>query len=427
MKDNYILEYAFLLKPKNSFIFFDFNLNSLLKEGDVIDYKIEERYLYNDEEQKLKLKSLKRGINIDKYIFDEEKKFILIAKDENNDNYMVKMPFEIYYKNAFIDDIKQLKVIILFKFAEKIFIIIDLNNLKNKENNKNILGIFEIYYKKEKKIYSTKIMQEIYFNAKNIYINPLDNNKLIINDDMQNIYYITFDNYCLIEKIIQYKMYLSLSPKKYYFYEEDEIIRISCITSKDEISYILVKKPNAKKYESLVNSLISNKLNKLISQNPESFNKEYESIKNNFKEQISQIKKEENNIDDITKYIINVTQNDINNTTNKNNKEINIINNSNRNKTNINNQNLINYRQFNPGNTSLINYENQINHMNPNPIEILNQRNNYINNLNSLNPSNFKNILTSNNVNLYPFAINPNYFVNPQNFNNINLIEFYFH
>ena len=100
-----------------------------------------------------------------------------------------------------------------------------------------------------------------------------------------------------------------------------------------------------------------------------------------------------------------------------------LINNSIRYKTNINNQNLINYRQFNPGNNSLLNYENQINHMNPNPIEILNQRNNYINNLNSLNPSNFKNILNSNNVNLYPFAINPNYFVNPQNFNNINPIN----
>lgn len=442
MKDNYILEYAFLLKPENTFIFFDFNLNSLLKEGDVIDYKIEERYLYNDEEQKLKLKSLKRGINIDQYIFDEGTKFILITRDENNDNYMVKRPFEIYYKNVFIDYIKQPKVFILFKFAEKMFIIIDLNNLENKENNRGILGIFEIKYNKENNIYSTQIIQEIYFNTNNYYINLLDNNKLIINYDMQDIYYITFDNYCLIEKIIQYKIGSLLNSKKYYFYEEDEIIRISCITSKDEISYILVKKPNAKKYESLVNSLISNKLNTLISQTTESFNKEYESIKNNFKEQISQIKKEENNIDDITKYIINVTQNDINNIANKNNKEINIINNSNRNKTNIINQNLINYRQFNPGNTSQINYENQINHMNPfqsqinlnnrnnnqinqinqiNPIDNLHQRNNYnINKLNSLNPSNFKNLLNSNNENLYQFPINPNYFVNWQNFNNIN-------
>ena len=457
LNDNYSLEYAFLAKPDNIFLFFNFNLKSLLNKNndDDIEYKLEERYLSESDKQKILLKKCKRGINIDKYLFLEEDKFILIFKDKSNSKNMAFFPLEIFYRNNV--DINNLKNPFLFKIAEKMFIIIDFaknSNLQKIENieNKAIFGIFEISFNKEKNIFKTELLQEININihSQNYNFIPLSSNKILL-DDKNILYYISFDNNCLVKNIKQYKMDLAKSKgKKYYIYEDNKIIRISCTISKNEIYYILINKPNIKKYESFITSVAKDNLKDLINPYYKSLEKKYESCKNNLNEQNVKEEKKAKEIEKLSEYIIKVTKDD-KKTTNKNNEEINVNNKNNLSRSQIVNMKYtpeqINYinqikninqiqNQINPNNQiNQINQINPLNNIDPriNNINLYNQLNqlnqfnqlnqinqlSQINQINQLNQINNLNLQNSANVNLLPNFINNNSLINQQNYNNI--------
>lgn len=126
--ENNILEYSFISRPDKNFIYLNFNLSSLIN-SDEVECQIEEKSLKDEDKNSVLLKRLKRGINVDKYIIEEEKKFFLIYQDKNNVNNMLMYPYEIIYK----DTIYINKLISQFysKFGEKIYMITDLTDIEN--------------------------------------------------------------------------------------------------------------------------------------------------------------------------------------------------------------------------------------------------------------------------------------------------------
>ena len=107
VKLNNYLELSFLGKPNNAFIFFIFNLSSIINESNKIEYRIEERFLDNSGSQSKKLNKFNRGNNVDKYLFIEENSFYLIYKNINNKERMECHKLEITYKNdSYIQNFK---------------------------------------------------------------------------------------------------------------------------------------------------------------------------------------------------------------------------------------------------------------------------------------------------------------------------------
>ena len=446
--DNNILEYIFLSKPKNVFIYFIFNLSSLINKDD-IEYNIEERNITINDNQKVMLKKFNRGINLDKYLFIEENYYLLIHKDTNNKNNMLLSLFEIYYKNDLY--IKKIKNPFLLKICEKTFMIIDFSKNKDIENKekKLILGIFEIYFNKGKNKYTTQLLQEIYINInpENYNISLISNKALMIINN-NTIYYIKFNNNCLVEKIHQFKlnsrlikefqMDSNIEYNNYYIYEDDKNIRISSSNTKYEIYYFTLNKPDIKVYKSFLNSLLKDKLDNLTMDNYKSLNKQYNSIQKKLNEQSIQLEKNEKMIEDIAQSVIKATtiQDDKNNEIENNDD-----------KTVISNKSQMNYQSFTPEKLSFINQmkqtinlnqiNNQINQINQynqikqnnqqiNPLGVLDPRINQINSfniyqkINQLNQLNNNNIQNQNNVNLLSNLMN-NRLQNSQiSYNNIN-------
>ena len=210
-----------------------------------IKYDLEENPLEPNNNYKVKLKQLKRGLNIDKFLFVEKNFFIFVYKDEKKDK-IVSSPFEIKYN----DELYITKLIspILLKINEKMYIIIDLKKNTNFvfDEGKVVLAIFEIYYNNDKNIFSTKLLNEINFELKseNYKIFPMSTNKIIIYDEY-DLYYITLDENCNFKKEFQYQIN-SLKYNNYYVYKENETIRITSIIN-NEINYYILK--NIPKYE----------------------------------------------------------------------------------------------------------------------------------------------------------------------------------
>ena len=122
-----ILEYAFIQKPKNYFVYLMFNFSSLDKINKELDYKIIKRSLDRNISEKFKLKKFWRGLNNDKFVFIEDKSLQMILKDNNDESKMLSYPFEINYDNRkiFPD-----KVPFLIKILDKMYIIIDISKLE---------------------------------------------------------------------------------------------------------------------------------------------------------------------------------------------------------------------------------------------------------------------------------------------------------
>ena len=120
-----------------------------------IKYDLEEKPLEPNNNYKAKLKQLKRGLNIDKFLFVEKNFFIFVYKDEKKDK-IVSSPFEIKYNDELY--ITKLMSPILLKINEKMYIIIDLKKNTNFvfDEGKVVFAIFEIYYNSDKNIFSTK-------------------------------------------------------------------------------------------------------------------------------------------------------------------------------------------------------------------------------------------------------------------------------
>ena len=445
-----ILEYAFLEKPKNNFLYLIFNLNSISIENNFVECKINIRNLDKNILDKFKLKKFWRGFNNDKFIFIEGKKFYMIAKDQD-DSRMQIYPFEINYENT---KILPNKVTFLVKILDKTYIIVDMSKLGNfNKNNQAILFIFEIYYDVEKNIINTKIIQEIYININskdgNFYSNLISTNKLMIIDD-QMIYYIILNNNCLVDY-----MYLinkkdpKILPRKYNLNSDNEFIRLYIMNSKKccfSCTQINIKERenntnnNKKKkiidinlynYNSYINSSIKNHMNKLIRENRVDFDKNYNSIKINSNAQNEEIDKSGNAIEKLSKIAVEIIEDipqekDASQYNNINNENKKLIYNS-----NISNNYINNSVNENKWPTNILNYINNTNQMykNNNSMAQLNltQNNNQMNNgmyiqrlnqYNQMNENNKMHIID--NSNLIQNSMNNNYIPNNQLYSNIN-------
>lgn len=445
-----ILEYAFLEKPKNNFLYLIFNLNSINIENNFVECKINIRNLDKNILDKFKLKKFWRGFNNDKFIFIEGKKFYMIAKDQD-DSRMQIYPFEINYENT---KILPNKVTFLVKILDKTYIIVDMSKLGNfNKNNQAILFIFEIYYDVEKNIINTKIIQEIYININskdgNFYSNLISTNKLMIIDD-QMIYYIILNNNCLVDYVyLINKKDPKILPRKYNLNSDNEFIRLYIMNSKKccfsctqinikerENNYNNNKKKkiidiNLNNYNSYINSSIKNHMNKLIRENRVDFDKNYNSIKINSNAQNEEIDKSGNAIEKLSKIAVEIIEDipqekDASQYNNINNENKKLIYNS-----NISNNYINNSVNENKWPTNILNYINNTNQMykNNNSMAQLNltQNNNQMNNgtyiqrLNQYNQMNEMNKMhIIDNSNLIQNSMNNNYIPNNQLYSNIN-------
>ena len=283
------LEFVFLEKTKNYFLYFIFDLSAIDVDSNEVDCNIISRTLDQDILQNNKLRKFWRGNNCDKFIFLENKKFKLILKDNNNDSKMQLYPFDINYNKRMI---LPEKIPMICKILDKMYIIIDITKLEEFSNIKNkvILGIFEIYFDEENKIFTTKILQEIHFNVKikanngKYNLNLISNKKVLIGDDSK-LYFIIFNNNCIAESIYPFeKYYPSNNLINYYLNNESTNFRVYMINPKEnkifctKISTIEVNSTNS---NSILNSnIFENKnflkfditektpdINKLISEN----------------------------------------------------------------------------------------------------------------------------------------------------------------
>lgn len=445
-----ILEYAFLEKPKNNFLYLIFNLNSISIENNFVECKINIRNLDKNILDKFKLKKFWRGFNNDKFIFIEGKKFYMIAKDQD-DSRMQIYPFEINYENT---KILPNKVTFLVKILDKTYIIVDMSKLGNfNKNNQAILFIFEIYYDVEKNIINTKIIQEIYININskdgNFYSNLISTNKLMIIDD-QMIYYIILNNNCLVDYVyLINKKDPKILPRKYNLNSDNEFIRLYIMNSKKccfSCTQINIKERenntnnnkkkkiidiNLNNYNSYINSSIKNHMNKLIRENRVDFDKNYNSIKINSNAQNEEIDKSGNAIEKLSKIAVEIIEDipqekDASQYNNINNENKKLIYNS-----NISNNYINNSVNENKWPTNILNYINNTNQMykNNNSMAQLNltQNNNQMNNgtyiqrLNQYNQMNEMNKMhIIDNSNLIQNSMNNNYIPNNQLYSNIN-------
>ena len=445
-----ILEYAFLEKPKNNFLYLIFNLNSISIENNFVECKINIRNLDKNILDKFKLKKFWRGFNNDKFIFIEGKKFYMIAKDQD-DSRMQIYPFEINYENT---KILPNKVTFLVKILDKTYIIVDMSKLGNfNKNNQAILFIFEIYYDVEKNIINTKIIQEIYININskdgNFYSNLISTNKLMIIDD-QMIVYIVLNNNCLVDYVyLINKKDPKILPRKYNLNSDNEFIRLYIMNSKKccfSCTQINIKERenntnnnkkkkiidiNLNNYNSYINSSIKNHMNKLIRENRVDFDKNYNSIKINSNAQNEEIDKSGNAIEKLSKIAVEIIEDipqekDASQYNNINNENKKLIYNS-----NISNNYINNSVNENKWPTNILNYINNTNQMykNNNSMAQLNltQNNNQMNNgtyiqrLNQYNQMNEMNKMhIIDNSNLIQNSMNNNYIPNKQLYSNIN-------
>ena len=324
------LEFVFLEKTKNYFLYFIFDLSAIDVDSNEVDCNIINRTLDKDILENNKLRKFWRGNNCDKFIFLENKKFKLILKDNNNDSKMQLYPFDINYNNRMI---LPEKIPMICKILDKMYIIIDITKLEEFSNLKNkvILGIFEIYFDEENKIFTTKILQEIYFNVKikanngKYNLNLISNKKVLIGDDSK-LYFIIFNNNCIAESIYPFeKYYPSNNLINYYLNNESTNFRVYMINPKEnkifctKISTIEVNSTNSNsilnsnifenknflKFDITekipdINKLISENLKKIIEQNCDILEKEYNKIKEKNKNDLIETDKSDKRLEKLS-------------------------------------------------------------------------------------------------------------------------------
>ena len=430
-----IIEYVFLEKPKNYFLFFTINLSSLDICSDELDCKIIKRSLDKKITEKYKLKKFWRGLNNDKYIFIEEKSFLMIIKDNNNESKMLLYPFEINYENnIIIPD----KVPFLIKILDKMYIIVDFSKSEKSSNISNTqvkLAIFEIFFDEKRNIFSTKILQKINIIINNkdgkYSLNRISPNSIMIMDDY-TIFFIIFNNNCLVDSIHQFnKQNLLNSHQKYYLNNYEKYFRVYIISSRecsiscfnininkeinnttsneqnkeDKINSINI---NLNDYASFINSTIKMNLNNLINENRLILEKKYNSTKEKINGEKTEIDKNDKRLEKLSVSVVETIEEipedkKVSQYFHSNYKE-NKPYQKNQYKNNSNNY-INNYN--NNKNDSRWQSENQINYKNKNNKTQIPFYNNSNNNINS-----------QNNINL---GFNNNYYMNQKN--NLNLIN----
>ena len=472
------LEFVFLEKTKNYFLYFIFDLSAIDVDSNEVDCNIIIRTLDKDILENNKLRKFWRGNNCDKFIFLENKKFKLILKDNNNDSKMQLYPFDINYNNRMI---LPEKIPMICKILDKMYIIIDITKLEEFSNLKNkvILGIFEIYFDEENKIFTTKILQEIYFNVKikanngKYNLNLISNKKVLIGDDSK-LYFIIFNNNCIAESIYPFeKYYPSNNLINYYLNNESTNFRVYMINPKEnkifctKISTIEVNSTNSNsilnsnifenknflKFDITektpdINKLISENVKKIIEQNCDILEKEYNNIKEKNKNDLIETNKSDKRLEKLSVMAVETVEDIPDNDKlfpNKNNfyKDRktyykNNYKNEQKSGNKWQNENKINYKYMNnyyknQYYNNKINQNEQMNYkMNNNNqmIKINDFNNSYnINQMNNINMiEHFKNQLNQmnnfqnnqNNINLIQNQMNNNFNPNHQLYNNIN-------
>ena len=472
------LEFVFLEKTKNYFLYFIFDLSAIDVDSNEVDCNIIIRTLDKDILENNKLRKFWRGNNCDKFIFLENKKFKLILKDNNNDSKMQLYPFDINYNKRMI---LPEKIPMICKILDKMYIIIDITKLEEFSNLKNkvILGIFEIYFDEENKIFTTKILQEIYFNVKikanngKYNLNLISNKKVLIGDDSK-LYFIIFNNNCIAESIYPFeKYYPSNNLINYYLNNESTNFRVYMINPKEnkifctKISTIEVNSTNSNsilnsnifenknflKFDITektpdINKLISENVKKIIEQNCDILEKEYNNIKEKNKNDLIETNKSDKRLEKLSVMAVETIEDIPDNDKlfpNKNNfyKDRktyykNNYKNEQKSGNKWQNENKINYKYMNnyyknQYYNNKINQNEQMNYkMNNNNqmIKINDFNNSYnINQMNNINMiEHFKNQLNQmnnfqnnqNNINLIQNQMNNNFNPNHQLYNNIN-------
>ena len=438
--NNNKLEYVFLEKPKNYFLYYKFDLSSLDIESDEIECKINYRTLDEIFLDKYKLKKFWRGLNIDQFVFIENKEFKMIIKDNNDKSKMLIYPFVINYKkNNILPD----KVPFLIKILEKTYIIIDVSKFSEKSNNdKNhiILAIFEIIFNQTENKFDVKLLQEIdiKINSKdgNYNLTRISENKIMIVDD-DTIFFVILNNNCMVESVY---LFNKIHQKKYYINNDENFFRIyiispkeysiSCVKiscKKEEDNSVLLFENsfniNLNDYELFIDSTIANKINNLKIPNKESFYKSFNKLKDKLKNEKIESEKGEKRVEKLSVSIVETLE-DIPDEKKllPTNKIQNFQNNCNNNEQNKNNK-WSNENQIKYNNNKTNNYYNYYN----NKSKMNNQLNNTMNLNMGKNFYNFKNNYSNNNNNNNNNQINNmknyNSSFNVNHMNNINLIQ----
>ena len=234
-----ILEYVFLEKPKNYFLYFLFDLSSIEKNSNELNLKIIKRRLVKNISEKFTPKKFWRGLNNDKFVFIEGKSFYMILKDNNEEANMLIYPFEISYENNKIFPDRVHRVPFLIKIMNKMYIMIDFSKIEKTNSNYKqvILVSFEIYFDSEKNMYKTNMLQKIYVNINSndgkYDLNRISANKILIIDDY-TIYFIILNDNFLVKNIYQFLKLNneSNSSKIYYINDNKNFFKAFIINSK---------------------------------------------------------------------------------------------------------------------------------------------------------------------------------------------------
>ena len=224
-----IAEYIFLEKPKNLFLYFIFNLSSLDIYDDEFDYNIIKKTLDKNRNNNYKLKKFWKGLNNDKFIFIENKTLQIVLKDDNNESKMLIYPLEINYQDSnYLPD----KTPFIIKILDKMYIIIDISKLfisQNTSRQRITLGIFEIYFDKERNLFTTKILQEVNVNIKskdkNYNLARISPNTFYILDD-NSLFFFILNNNCIVKSIYSFNKQKTVNQMiNYYFNKYENFFR----------------------------------------------------------------------------------------------------------------------------------------------------------------------------------------------------------
>ena len=154
---------------------------------------------------------------------------------------MLIYPLKIDYNQK--DVIKE--KFFFIKVLDKNYFILDATNLEKSKLNKNniILVTYEIVFDENNKIFKGKLMQEINIKINGKYNSNFNNNNILITDD-NTIYYIILNINCLVESIYSFNKNHS---KNYYLNGDEKYFRIYAMDQKEK--YISCVKINKEKSE----------------------------------------------------------------------------------------------------------------------------------------------------------------------------------
>ena len=331
-----ILEYVFLEKPKNYFLYFLFDLSSIEKNSSELNLKIIKRRLVKNIPEKFTPKKFWRGLNNDKFVFIEGKSFYMILKDNNEEANMLIYPFEISYENNKIFPDRVHRVPFLIKIMNKMYIMIDFSKIEKTNSNYKqvILVSFEIYFDSEKNMYKTNMLQKIYININSndgkYDLNRISANKILIIDDY-TIYFIILNDNFLVKNIYQFLKLNneSNSSKIYYINDNKNFFKAFIINSKlNSIDCCKIdKNRNAKKdandnilsnenlihfnlneYLTFINSEIKIKTNDLFKEKCEILDKKINSKKEKIKGENIENEKHDKKIENLSLLVVETVE-----------------------------------------------------------------------------------------------------------------------